>query len=214
MSKGQPAESHRVADPEEILSAFDALEVHDLVRLKEFAKTRIFRIGPRAAHGRTADDLFNETVKRMLDGTRKWQPERVDLMKYLFDAIRSVSSGWAGHRKRNRSSPEYAVVEADLIKLDEDGDPRSPVDDVASSFNTPEDEMLYSEAETEPDLVDEIEASFADDEQATLVLVGLQEGLGGPQIRQECGLTEKEYRTVVRRIKRRALKLAEGRHGT
>ena len=213
-SENPTAKAQRVADTEEISRAIDALRPDQLVRLNAFAQNRIDRIGPRAAHGRTADDLLQEVVKRMLDGTRQWYPERADLVKYWCDAMRSISSAWAGHHDRNRASPTYANVEGDLVTVDDEGNTRSPFDTGEAVTSNPADEMVKSESGGEQSLADQIEASFVDDEQAALILMAWKDDLDGPKIREDLELTENQYRAAVRRIKRRARKIAEGHHGT
>ena len=208
------ANAQRVADTEEISRAIDALESDQLVRLEDFARNRIDRIGPRAAHGRTADDLLQEVVKRLLDGTRQWYPEKVDLVKYWHDAMRSISSAWAAHHNRNKASPEYANVEANLVTVDDEGNTRSPFDAVEASTSNPEDAMIESAASGEQSLAEQIEASFVNDEQAALILMAWKDGWDSPRIREDLGLTENQYRAAVRRIKRRAYKIAEGHHVT
>ena len=213
-NKKPTAKGRRVADAEEVSRAIDALESDQLVRLYNFSRNRIDRIGPRAAHGRTADDLLQEVVKRMLDGTRQWHPEKVDMVKYWCDAMRSISSAWAGHHDRNRASLKYANVEADLVTVDDEGNTRSPFDAVEAGTSNPEDVMIESEADDEQSLADQIEAAFLDDEQASLILMAWEDDWDGTKIRKDLKLTENQYRAAVRRIKRRAHKIAEGHHAT
>ena len=212
-SEKPTATAQQVADAEEISRAIDGLKSDQLVRLYDFAQNRIDRIGPRAAQGRIGDDLFHEAVTRMLNGTRQWYPERVDLVHYLFGAMTSISSAWAGQHYRNRASPKYANVEADLVTVDDEGNIRSPFDAVEAGTSNPAEEMIEN-ADTEQSLADQIEASFVDDEHAALILMAWEDGLGGPKIREDLELTENQYRAAVRRIKRRAHKIAKGHRGT
>ena len=56
-------------------------------------------------------------------------------------------------------------------------------------------------------LADAIVESFGDDEPATYVLMGFEDGLSGPEIRAALNMSEPQYRTVTRRIQRRAKKI-------
>jgi hypothetical protein len=56
-------------------------------------------------------------------------------------------------------------------------------------------------------------ADFADDEPATYVLMGFEDGLDGPTIRATLNMTEPQFRTVTRRIQRRAKKIMEEFYG-
>ena len=62
-------------------------------------------------------------------------------------------------------------------------------------------------------LVEEIEAAFADDEKAAILIMGFQDGMDGPAIRAEFEMPEKEFRTTMRRIQRGVKKIMEQRHG-
>jgi hypothetical protein len=152
-----------------------------------------------------------------MDGdTRHWYPEKTSILQCLLGAIRSISSAWAGSLKRNASSPEYATLEADLIRESEEGEELSPFDAVSAGNGAPNVEEQAVEADTEAErkaLADEIEASCADDEPAAMVILGWQSDMGGPAIQKEFGWTETEYRTTVRRIQRRAHKITEKYYG-
>jgi len=202
------------ATAEDISRAIDALPSHEFLRLKDYAENRIFRIGPLAANSRTDDDLLQEAVTRLLDGTRHWDTDRVCIVACLIGAMRSISSAWAGHRKRNALSPEYAATESERKREDEDGNLVSPFDAVKSAGRTAEDSAIEQETDAvRKALVEAIEASCAEDDSASKVLAGFQSGIDGPTIQKDLGWTETEYRTTVRRIRRRAHKLAERYYG-
>ena len=114
--KTSPKPQPRMATPEEISRAIDELGSADLLRLNRYAINRICCIGPHAASGRTEDDLLQTAVERLMDGTRHWFPEKAGILSCLIGAIRSIASAWAAFRKRNADSPEYAILEAELIK--------------------------------------------------------------------------------------------------
>ena len=86
----------------------------DSERLKQIATNRIFRIGRRAANGRTDEDLLHEALVRTLNGSRQWYSENLEFVPYLVGVIWSIASEWAGHHKRKANSPEYAVLEAQI----------------------------------------------------------------------------------------------------
>jgi RNA polymerase sigma factor (sigma-70 family) len=201
----------RMATPDEVHRALASLSEADLVRLAAYAQNRISAIGPFAAHGRDRDDLLQEAATRLLDGRRNWYPERVDIVKYLIRVIESIASEWASHRKRNRSSPEYASLESEVSKKDDEGQLISPFAAVPAAGSNVE-EQIIDDAESKA-LADEIEKEFADDEPAGLVLLAWQSGMKGPQIQKDLGWTETEYRTTVRRIQRRAQKIGKGLYG-
>jgi hypothetical protein len=203
-----------IATAEDISRAIDAIPQHEFVRLKDFAENRIARIGCGAAHGRTGDDLLHEAVTRLLEGARHWYPAKVDIVMCLIGVMRSISSAWAGHRRRNASSPEYAAAESELITLGVEGQLASPFDGLKTPEMTVEDQAIAKDGEEERKaFADEIEASCAGDHGALKVLAAFQCGVDAATIQRDFCWTETEYRTTVRRIKRRAHKLAVRRYG-
>ena len=173
--KAQPQPPPRAATPQDISRAIDELSQANLVRLSHFAANRIYRIGPRAACGRAGDDLLQTAVERLLDGTRHWYPEKTDILRCLLGVIKSISSAWAGFRKRNAWSPEYATLETDLIKKDGEGEGLLLFDALSAGNGALNVEEQAIEAETEAEqkaLADEIEALCVDDEPASMVILG------------------------------------------
>jgi DNA-directed RNA polymerase specialized sigma24 family protein len=198
----------------EIIHAIESLTDEDSERLEQVALNRIIRIGRRAANGRTHEDLLQEAMTRTLEGQRHWYPGNVEFVPYLIGAVWSIASEWAGHRERNPGSPEYAGLESQLTKEDEEGNPISPFDGLAVCAPNSEEQMVEAEREAEQQaLVNAIEQHFAEDENASYVLMGWQDGMDGPAIMEACGFSETTYRAIVRRIKRNSQKITEERHG-
>jgi DNA-directed RNA polymerase specialized sigma24 family protein len=56
-----------------------------------------------------------------------------------------------------------------------------------------------------------IKEHFADDENASLVLMAWEEDMDGPAIQKDLGFSETTYRSTVRRIRRNAKKIMEDR---
>src|SRR5213594_655743 len=141
--EGKSTTSRTAREPEpastaEIEQAIKALTDGDYERIEQSALNRIARIG-RAANGRSHGDLIQEAFLRILDGTRHWYKERVTITDRLIKepvsfadcligTIWSIASAWAGHRERNKETPEYAVLESVLSKTNEQGKTVSPFD--------------------------------------------------------------------------------------
>jgi len=204
----------RPATPEEILRAVDALSDADNQRLEQYAINRIHRIG-RAASGRTHEDLLHDAVVRLITGPRHWYPDDgVSFVVCLLGVIRSLSSAWAGHRKRNADSPDYAGLESELSVTGEEGKRVSPFEVVKNaSLNVEESTIEGAQIAESKALADAIMAAFSEDEPATYVLIGFEDGLDGPAIRATLNMTEPQFRTVTRRIQRRAKKIMEEFYG-
>lgn len=118
----------KAATPDQIRAAIESLTEADFERLDEFAKNRVRRLGPKAARI-TAGELLNEAVISILDGTRRWNPEKVDLPGLLIGAMRSITSNWA----RKYDPDEGLVLESDLKRPGSDGEAGTTVFDTAES---------------------------------------------------------------------------------
>lgn len=204
----------RAATSDEVLRAIDALSDAENERIEQFAINRIHRIG-RAAAGRDHEDLLQDAVTSLISGPRHWYPEGgVSFAECLLGAVRSVSSAWAGHRKRNADSPRYAGLDSELSLKTDEGRLASPFERIASPvLNAEENAVRATEIAEAQKLADAIFESFADDEPATYVLMGFEDGLTGPEIRAALNMSEPQYRTVTRKIQRRAKKIMDEFYG-
>jgi DNA-directed RNA polymerase specialized sigma24 family protein len=202
----------KAATQAEIVAAMESITDEDSERLEQVAITRIIRIGRKAANGRGHEDLLQEAMERTLERRRIWYPEQVAFVPFLVGVVWSVASEWASHRKRNLRSPEYAAVESQITKEDDEGNPVSPFADLGDLRPTVEEAMIDAETKAEQEaLLKAIEEHFADDENASLVLLAWQEGLAGPAIQRDFGFNETMYRSTARRIKRNSKKIMEDR---
>jgi RNA polymerase sigma factor (sigma-70 family) len=210
----QAARKPQPATRGEIDQAVEALTPADTERIDQSARNRIYAIG-RAANGRSHDDLTQEAFARILDGTRHWYKDNgVSFSDWLVGAIYSIASEWAGHRKRNKKQPNYALLESVLSKTDDDGKRISPFDGIQEPSPNAEEELIDAEREAENKaLAEKIEATFADDEKASILLMGFQDGMDAPTIRAEFGMSDEDYRTTMRRIQRRVRKMMDEDHG-
>ena len=187
----------------EVERAIAALTGSELLRLRQYAEFRIRGLG-RTARGRTWEDLLGDALLRTLIGAedthkgRHWNKD-VDFVRHLIGAMQSISSCW--RRKFQEIEPHLM---SELLIHDAEGQEQSPVDHVASA-NAAADERLIEKNEE-----DRVLTLFKDDPQATQVLHGLLDGLRKNEIMPRCGLTEKEYLAVVKRIRVRVLSQRNG----
>ena len=125
-------------------------------------------------------DLLQESVLRALDGSRRWPPE-VPLLAFLGGIMRSLcTEHWRRYRREGI--------------VDRMADP-SPGSDP---------ERSYASAQA----LAALDRLFADDPVALRVLAGLTDDLSAAEIRLHYGLSEVEYDTARRRMRRTLL-----RHG-
>jgi hypothetical protein len=184
-----PAE--KAATPTEIAAAIEALTAADFVRLQKYGWQRIRRLGPKAI-GKTEDDLLQTALSDLLEDTRRWDKTKVGFMGFLFGAMKSISSNWA----KSYLPDEDPVLEADLRRRDEEGKEFSPLD--AHRSGQPNAEQQLSDKQT----LLEIDKLFEDDQEAQMVLTAWQEGYDPPGVRELWELSQNDYNTIVRRIRR------------
>lgn len=141
----------------------------------------IARLRARSLPGGVSwSDLLHEAVLRALAGARQWPPD-VSLVAFLAGVMRSLcDEQWRRHRRRNTMAALTDATAAD--------DP----------------ERAYAAAEA----LAAIHRLFASDEAATKVITGLINGMRAEDIRSRYGLTDVDYDTARRRIRRTML-----RHG-
>jgi DNA-directed RNA polymerase specialized sigma24 family protein len=125
-------------------------------------------------------DLLHEAVLRALAGARPWPPG-VPLLAFLAGVMRSLCDEYW---RRRRRSHDIAV----------------PQD--SGGADDPERACAAAEA------LAAIQRLFASDKAALQVISVLMTGMNAEDIRRQCGLTEVEYDTTRRRIRRTLL-----RHG-
>jgi len=202
----------KAATQVEIVAAMESISNEDSERLEQVAINRIIRIGRKAANGRSHEDLLQEAMERALKRRRTWYPEQVAFVPFLVGVVWSIASEWAGHRERNARSSEYAAVESQITREDNEGNPVSPFAELGDAQPTVEEAIIDAETEAEQAaLLKAIKEHFADDENASLVLMALEEDMDGPTIQKDLGFSETTYRSTVRRIRRNAKKIMENR---
>jgi DNA-directed RNA polymerase specialized sigma24 family protein len=180
----------KAASPEEVIGAVEALTTPQLLRLKKFACYRVQGLG-RAAMGRDDQDLFNDSIAKTLKGDRSWNKD-VSFDVHLFGVMRSISSHW-----KEQFEPDEALLESDLQKSSATGQLYNPIARVASTVPDPE-ESLVAKGE-----IDRIVALFADDLHVSLIIEGLREGNSGKEIREKLGISERDYESALKRMRKK-----------
>ncbi|MGE5736729.1 MAG: response regulator, partial [Acidobacteriota bacterium] len=184
----------KLLDKLAVSQAIENLTAAELLRLQKFADWRIRGVG-RAALGRTGEDLLGEALLSTLIGAeranegRHWN-QQIDFVTYLAGAMRSISTGWA--RKFDESE---AYLASEVIAYDAQERERSPLDTVASSEPTADQYLLAREES------DRILSRFEECPAATQVVRSMLQGKRKNHIMQECGLTENQYKAILRRIR-------------
>jgi RNA polymerase sigma-70 factor (ECF subfamily) len=162
--------------------AIHALSDTDLIRLKALA--RLWSRG--LPNGLGWADILNEAIVRVLDGSRSW-PRDVPLLAFLSGVMRSICDDqW---RKARREL---------LVR---NGDGRAPGAPSEGS-PTPDPERTLAAAQA----LAEVNRLFASDPCALKVIAGLAEGFTPGEICRTYGMTELEYDTTRKRMRRTLLR--------
>ena len=192
--------SEAVASLEEVEAAIQAMSVADLERLQKYAGWRLRRIGPVAGGGLDPMDLVVEALEKARGGVRQWKAGKVDLVGLLAGIIKSVTSHRAAQAKRQ--PPPRTGVE---ITGAGESEPISVLEQAPAADASPEEQVLAREEEDRRRaVVEQLEAEFAEDETVQLIMEGWKDGMKGPEIREWLGLSQKEYETATRRLRRKA----------
>jgi RNA polymerase sigma-70 factor (ECF subfamily) len=164
--------------------AIHALSDADLVRLKALA--RLWTRGLPDSIGWA--DVLHEAIARALDGSRKWPPD-VPILAFLSGIMRSICDDqW----RRARRDAEILVRDEDLADL------CAPGDEVKS----PGPERIVAAAQS----LAAVDQLFAGDALALKIIAGLAEGLTPPEICKRYGMSERQYDTTRKRMRRALLR--------
>jgi DNA-directed RNA polymerase specialized sigma24 family protein len=168
----------------DVAYAIRALSNADLLRLKALA--RLWTRGLPDSIGWA--DVLHEAIVRALEGSRKWPPG-VPILAFLSGIMRSICDDqW---RRARRDSK--------LLVSDEDvADACAPGDEVKS----PGPERVVAAAQS----LAAIDQLFAGDALALKIIAGLAEGLTPPEVCKRYGMSERQYDTTRKRMRRALLR--------
>lgn len=170
----------RFATPQEARSAIEGLQNTDYKKLmliaRYFANDRLQ--GTVVEPG----DLLYEAIVKTLDGRRRWN-RRVSIVKHLDRVMESDSD----HEANKRTARSFSQLSEDSIES-------------ADQQPSPETRLIVL------DELEDVLEHFAGDEIALKLLRLKSNYLSPSEIRLELGMSEVEYDTVNKRIRRRVAK--------
>jgi DNA-directed RNA polymerase specialized sigma24 family protein len=164
----------------DVARAIHALTAADLVRLKALA--RLWTRGLPEVLGWS--DVLHEAIARALDGSRKWPPG-VPILAFLSSIMRSICDDqWRRTRREGR-----------LLAHDDDlGESE------AQPAADPERALAAAQA------LAAVNDLFCADPAALKVIAGLADGLTPAEICRLYGMSERDYDTTRRRMRRALLR--------
>ena len=177
-------EQREVATKREIAEALRCLSDADMRRLERIARIRV--IGLNAVDWQ---DLLNEAIVRLLDGSRRW-PSEVPLVVFLRETMRSIASEYW---RRLKEPVVVSESEANTDRTTSDG----VVGNAADWTTQPERRASADE------ILNQIVRGFAEDTDALHVIEGMASGKSPIAIQEAACMNPTQYASTQRRIRRR-----------
>lgn len=180
----------KAASVDEINEAINSLTSAQLQRLKSYARWRVKGLG-RKKTGRDWEDLLHETIAAFYSDTRRWNKEKVDFVRAMTEAMRSVSDNW-----RRTFDEDEPRLESEIITTSDSGEESNPMSSIAApDLNT----QRKLEAKRDVEI---IENMLSKRETASLILMEWRDNMTGTEIQADLGISQKEYETEVKWIRR------------
>lgn len=186
----QPPEVPTPASREDVEQAIEALTQPQLVRLAKIAAFRHRSLGTRGV-GRNEHDLLSDAIIATLEGRRKWFKANVDFVTFLKGVMRSLAS----HIRAGKALDAFDEIAPNPVNDEQD------TEDFVGQIPTqvpsdPERQFLAG------DLDRQIREHFNDDPEALLIYEAFLEKMRPAEIQSCLGLTEKEYNSAAKRLRR------------
>ena len=177
----------RVLLPAETALALATVSKMELLRLKTIARVYARGLPPDVAW----DDLLQEALTRIISGARP-QPEGVAMVSFVAGVMRSLrAEHW---RRVLKGSPGH-----DAVRIDRMSDGSREVD-LRDPSPGPE-RSLSAQQE-----IRVIECLFADDPVILKIIAGLGQGLSAEKIRAALKISNTDYDSARRRMRRTLLR--------
>ena len=181
----------KAASHDEILTAIQSLTKADQLRLEKFARWRIRGLG-RAKAGRDWEDLLEEALTATLDDDHRRWNKSVSFVQHLLGAMRSISDAW-----KKKFDPGEAYLESEITRASFEREAPSVLSEVPSTI--PDAERILAAKQE----VEDIKRLFVEDPLVLDIIGGLRSEMPGPKIQEALGISQTEYETGVRRMRRK-----------
>ena len=169
----------------EATCAIRALSDVDLLRLKAIA--RVWARG--LPDGLGWADVLNEAIARVLDGSRRWPPG-VPLLAFLSGVMRSICDDYWRRARRDLGL---------LVRFEDFVDLAAPAEETEP---TPDPERVLAAGQA----LAAIDRLFAGDPPVLKIIAGLADGLTAKEICRVYAMSECEYDTARKRMRRAILR--------
>jgi hypothetical protein len=151
------------------------------------------------ARGRGHEDLLQEAIVATLDPSRRrWRKQTVGLVHHLVRTMESISNGWG--RKLDFTEEKS---ETDLWPTDPDEEVEDLIGDLGHVPDRQERQTIAKQD------LERLKESLVGDTTALEVLSGMQEDLTGPDIKDILGISETDFQSAKRKVRRHAQSLLQ-----
>jgi DNA-directed RNA polymerase specialized sigma24 family protein len=172
---------------EEVLQALDSLSDHDKLRLRLLERRRL--VDTDFAEG----DLLPAAICQAICGSKKC-PRETSFLAFLAMSMQNIA-----YRRRRRLRSQVPL-RGDRLQ----GEPDDDVGiDIKDDRPDPEESIIERQDE-EPatEVLADLRALLATDDQAQLVLLGWDDGMKGKALRELVGVDQAELDYIIKRIRR------------
>ena len=196
---GSQVAEDAIATIDEIEEAINKLTTAQNIKLKNYASFKIAQLKwGRKAKGYNGEDLLFEAMTQIIEGRRGWRKNKVEFFWHLVGAIKSIASHFWDN------SDDKIFFESELLITTESGETQSPIAKTPSLTN--QEENLAAKQQ-----IEEIKKLFSGDSLVLEIIDGLEERMPGPEIQEVLDISQKEYETAMKRMRRKVRKIENER---
>jgi len=202
-----PGPGEPLASPDEVRDAVRNLSDPADRRLMKAARL-FMRFHPQLANHYEPRDLLHMAVLAALAGDRKWRKTRVDFVKFLAEAMRSIAFNEA--RKLKGGDQLHLVSEQELRIPGSEGRGHSPFENIADPSPGPENQLANREKEARLQTkLALVKAQLADDPEIAQIFEFQRQGISKRDIRHKLGMTDTQFWSADRKLARRIEQILE-----
>lgn len=199
------------ATPEDVHQAIEALSKEDRYRLRKAAWICL----PGTEYQQPAE-LIHEAIIRTMSASnggngRRW-PKNVPFMAYMIQTIK----GLADDSKESLPQKQTDHMEAMAIEGETSEDALGSSghfnpDTPTQAIELEDVHRRQARAEADADLID---GRFVDDDEVMFIIMGHKDGMSAAAIREVSGMSQTQYETARKRLRRGLEKLFPGRRAS
>jgi len=198
------------ATSDDIRQAIESLSEEDAYRINKAAMLCL-----SGTNYETVEEIINEAIVRTMNAAnglkgRRW-PKRVPFAAYMIETLKGLASDSRESPKQTRTASMDAMAASmedasmdDVLGQLEQYQPDVPTQAIEIEENQERQDRAKSDAEM-------IDAFFAADDEVKWIIMGIKDGIPVSEICELANMTQTQYETARRRLRRGREKLFPGR---